>query len=568
MSNEPAKLAEESEDKPQEKSGADIIQKVKDEVNKLPTLWIDQPTIKSLLKELFGIDGFKYRFKTYGAKSLLDTLLPPQARDYIYASSTLLSLLAPDTVFTKVSGTIRNIALLDSLVDVITCKIERSSCLERYQTLTNILKDIKDCPIKLHDYYIDYESNVSMGGMFVVSMSQYAVGSRIELTSSMFNRTGDESETIHCKVMYRTAVIEDDKYGYFIRSTSSYCVVIAEVEEYHMYILMYISTTSDRHDLTIRRIYPGSMKIYGLYTKSSSSDFRRYSMSWCEALPFSMVDFSKFVCQIANGGVGVLPRSTIERRTDNEIFDINTDKLVKRILHAEQMGCSRSYALVGIPGTGKSFIMNKIVKDSKHAAVIIPCLPEQGMSWEYRNYLQTVITAISKQHIYILLDDFDKYMSDDENNGKTNQELIFFFDFLHDNCPGGVDPHGKVKKTFTLIATMNNPKILANAIIKRSERFDEVIEIGLPQPFIYGKRLNMIKDKGDATDFESRKFRLLYWYMRQKVITLADIGNIYAIMKTHRNKECNNCTYGIKDLFYAIRFIGKNRKSASKEYAI
>jgi hypothetical protein len=56
--------------------------------------------------------------------------------------------------------------------------------------------------------------------------------------------------------------------------------------------------------------------------------------------------------------------------------------------------------------------------------------------------------------------------------------------------------------------------------------------------------------------------------MRRKVITLADIGNVYAIMKTHRNKECNDCTYGIMDLLYAVKFIGKNRKAASKEYAI
>ena len=78
----------------------------------------------------------------------------------------------------------------------------------------------------------------------------------------------------------------------------------------------------------------------------------------------------------------------------------------------------------------------------------------------------------------------------------------------------------------------------------------------------------MIKDSGDITNFDALKFRPIYWYMRRKVITLADIGNIYAIMKTHRNKECVNCTYGVRDLLYAIKFIGKNRKSASKEYAI
>lgn len=551
----------------EKKADSDTIQKVKDEIRKLPELWLEKPTIKSLLTEMFGLDNLKARVHDYGLKSLIDTVLPHRAREYIYTADTVLSLLAPNTPMSKVSNTLRNFTLLDSLVDDITGKIERSNGLESYNVLSSVIKGIKDCPIKLSDYYIDLISDVPMGGMFIVSLSAYSVGSVVELHSNLFNRNGEESDTIHCKLVYRTAMIEEDKYGYIIHSsTASHFVVIAEVLEYNMYVFLFVNTTNDRHDLTIRRIYPGTMPIYGLYRKEV--DYNSNSMAWCRALPFSMVDFSKYVCSVGDGGVGVYKRSLIEHKTDKEIFDKKSEELVHRIVHADKMGCSRSYALVGIPGTGKSFIMNKIVKDNKDAAVLMPYMPEHGLSWDYRNYLQNIIKAISNLHIYIMLDDFDKYMSDEENSGKTSQELIFLFDFLHENCPGGVDKDGNPRKTFTLVATMNNPKTLANAIIKRSERFDEVIEIGLPQPFIYGKRLNMIKDSGDITDFDSLKFRPVYWYMRRKVITLADIGNIYAIMKTHRNKECVNCTYGVRDLLYAIKFIGKNRKSASKEYQI
>lgn len=560
------------EDQPAElpsdkKADSDTIQKVKDEIRKLPELWLEKPSIKSLLIEMFALDNLKARVQAYGMKSLMDTVLPNRAREYIYAADTVLSLLAPNTPISQVSNTVRNFTLLDSLVDDITGKIELSNGLESYNVLSSVIKEIKDCPIKLSDYYLDVITGVPMGGMFLVSISAYSVGSVVELRSNLFNRNGDESDTIHCKLVYRTAMVEEDKYGYLIHSsTASHFVVIAEVLEYNMYVFLFVNTSNDRHDLTIRRIYPGTMPIYGLYRKEA--DYNHNSMAWCRALPFSMVDFSKYVCHVGDGGVGVYKRSLIEHKTDKEIFDKKSEDLVHRIVHADKMGCSRSYALVGIPGTGKSFIMNKIVKDNKDAAVLMPYMPEHGLSWDYRNYLQNIIKAISNRHIYIMLDDFDKYMSDEENSGKTSQELIFLFDFLHENCPGGVDKDGNPRKTFTLVATMNNPKTLANAIIKRSERFDEVIEIGLPQPFIYGKRLNMIKDSGDITDFDSLKFRPIYWYMRRKVITLADIGNIYAIMKTHRNKECVNCTYGVRDLLYAIKFIGKNRKSASKEYAI
>jgi hypothetical protein len=60
----------------------------------------------------------------------------------------------------------------------------------------------------------------------------------------------------------------------------------------------------------------------------------------------------------------------------------------------------------------------------------------------------------------------------------------------------------------------------------------------------------------------------MYWYMRRKVITLADIGNIYSIMRLHRTKKGDSFKYTVGDLFYAVRYIGKNRKSASKEYEL
>ena len=209
-----------------------------------------------------------------------------------------------------------------------------------------------------------------------------------------------------------------------------------------------------------------------------------------------------------------------------------------------------------------------IISEAADAVIIEPNFPREGITCEFRNRLSASIHSISSKHIFIITDDFDKYMETDESSGKSTQELIYMFDYLRGECPGGVDENGNIRKTFTLIATMNNPKQLANAVIKRSERFDEVIEIGLPQPYVYGKRLMFLKDADDATDFESFKYRIVYWYMRHKVITLADIGNIYSILKTHRGKPCRNCTYGVRDLLYAVKMIIKNRSTANKDYVL
>jgi hypothetical protein len=574
MSNEVTESTVKSIPVEEQKPQADpnTIQKVKDELNKLPHIWLEKPTLAAFLDEVFGVSVLKERVKTYGAKALMDSVVSSNGREYLYALDTVLSLLAPTTPFTNISHFLRNVAMLDSMIGVMSDKIDRSCVLSHYSKISQSLKSLQDCPIRINDYYIDTYYNVPMAGMFMVMVSTYPVGTVLELKSDAFNRTGSESNVIHCKLLYRNATMEQDDYGYFVRSTVSTFAIVAAIEEYDMKIFLSVHTTADRHDLTIRRVSVSGTNIYGLYEKVKHPEYNTPSftctMDWCIGLPFSMVDFRKYYCLVFGGGVGIKDRDRFTKKAENDIFDKNTNALVKRIIHADAMGYSRAYALVGIPGTGKTFIMTKLVKENKDAAVLTPNFPGEGMTFEYLNYLERIISSIANKHIYVLLDDFDKFMSDDENSGKTNQNLIFFFDFLHRECPGGVDDNGNIRKTFTLIATMNNPKILANAIIKRSERFDEVIEIGLPQSFIYGKRLNMIKDAGDRTNYDSVKFRPVYWYMRRKVITLADIGNVYAIMKTHRNKECNDCTYGIMDLLYAVKFIGKNRKAASKEYAI
>ena len=558
------------EQKPQ--ADPNTIQKVKDELNKLPHIWLEKPTLAAFLDEVFGVSVLKERVRMYGAKALMDSVVSSNGREYLYALDTVLSLLAPTTSFTNMSHFLRNVVMLDSMIGVMSDKIDRSCTLSHYAKIAQSLKSLQDCPIRLNDYYIDTYYNVPMAGMFMVMVSTHPVGAVLELKSDAFNRTGSESNVIHCKLLYRNATMEQDDYGYFVRSTVSTFAIVAEIEEYDMKIFLSVHTTADRHDLTIRRVSVSGTNVYGLYEKVKHPAYNTSAftcnMDWCIGLPFSMVDFRKYYCFVFDCGVGIKDRDSFTKKAENDVFDKNTNALVKRIIHADAIGYSRAYALVGIPGTGKTFIMTKLVKENQEAAVIMPNFPNEGMTFEYRNYLERIISSIANKHIYVLLDDFDKFMSDDENSGKTNQNLIFFFDFLHRECPGGVDENGNLRKTFTLIATMNNPKILANAIIKRSERFDEVIEIGLPQSFIYGKRLNMIKDAGDRTNYDSVKFRPVYWYMRRKVITLADIGNVYAIMKTHRNKECNDCTYGIMDLLYAVKFIGKNRKAASKEYAI
>ena len=551
-----------------DRDDGNVIQKIKDELKKLPSFWLDRPTMRALLGNMLAVDDIKFRLKKYGLKSFASTILPYKSREYFYSLDTILSILAPNTKASGVMHTVRNVVLLDSMVDEITGKIERSSDLTCIAELNSYISSLKDFPYKLSDYYIDQAFDVSLAYMFLREITKYPVGAVVELKSPWFvGKDRTAQGVIHCKLEYKKATPEEVHVDHILRSTQTSLVAVCDIPEYGIKLLARAPTSPDPKDITIRRLFSAGTQIYGMYSSEADAACGP-GLGWAGALPFSLVDFDEFAVQVVGATVATVPRSYLRRKTAADLFDEKSDALVKRILHADQMGCSRSYALVGIPGTGKSFIMNKVANEVKDAAIILPCFPEDGITVDARLQVQNVIEAVSVKHVFILLDDFDKYLADELSNGRTSSQLILLFEFLHSQCPGGVDENGNVKKTFTLIATMNNPTILSNAIIKRSERFDEVIDIGLPDSHIYGKRLNMLKDADDKTDFTSLKFRLAYRYMRKKIITLADIGNIYAIMKTHRNKDCVNCTYGVRDLLYAVKCIRKNRTSASKEYEI
>ena len=175
----------------------------------------------------------------------------------------------------------------------------------------------------------------------------------------------------------------------------------------------------------------------------------------------------------------------------------------------------------------------------------------------YNKFCELLSTA-PHQHMLILMDDMDKTEAID----KVSKQLINMFSIMHQRRPGGPG-----KLTFTFIATINNPTLLGNAIIKRSNRFDEVIKMDRPTVKILGKHMNAIKDaEHDRTNYRSVMLLPAYVYMRMHGMTLADIGNIYDILhiKTSRERE----KFGAWSLIKAARTIVKNKKNATKEYVL
>ena len=556
--------APEKENEQSPRDITDAIKKIKDTISGLPGLWIDKSaTVASVLYNLFECESRKQRFKHIGFKSFFESMISFDAAEYIYAIDSAVSLLAPNSIAQKVTSTARNVALLDSMVDLIADKVSVSDSFNASYDIKKILKDCKDCHIRPRDFDCDSFDDVDLISIFMAAFVGRQVGEVFELKSPKFAtyQMNLKNDTIHCKLVYLSIPLEMDEYGIYYRDAlRNSAVIIAEIKEFDSYVLIAPRGAADRNDITIRRLCTGGMKVYLLHHIAKDDD----DIAWVRYLPFATIDMrTKYLNVFNNGSIYAAERSVFNELCKKAIFDKRTEALIERISSSGKTRCSRSYALVGIPGTGKSFIMNKLAADDIESAIIMPIIGEEGLTYEMQRMLNRIMRSLPQEHIYILLDDFDKCIGSKEDRGQINQKLIEFFSSIHLSCPGGKNEH-----TFTLIATMNNPKLLNNAIIKRSERFDEVIEIGLPQPEVYGKRLNSLKVEGDQTDYTAKKFGLLYRYMRHKVITLADLGNIYNILRIHRAKNSDTFTFSIRDLLYAVRFIGKNRSSASKEYEI
>ena len=476
MNNAPQPVAESvAPEKEEEQSPRDItdaIKKIKDSVSGLPNLWVNKSaTLKSVISELFECDTIRNRFKKVGLDAFFETLISYDAAEYIYAVDSAISLLAPNSFIHKVTTVARNVALLDSMVDLIADKVSVTDAFNDTTEVNKIMKECKDCHIRPRDFDCDSVENVDLSSFFLIAFVGVHIGDSVELVSPKFRSYGDKNiDTVHCKLVYSTVTLEMDEYGLLYHDAlKSSATFVIEVKEFNAYILLSPRGGADRLDITIRRLYTAGLTFYVLHHNNEDDG----EIGWVRALPFATIDMSKKYLSVYNGGsIYANDRAEFCTQSKSCIFDKRTEELVARIAASGKNRCSRAYALVGIPGTGKSFIMNKLASEDTSSAIIMPCIGEDGLNYEMQRTINVMLRSLPQEHVFILLDDFDKCVGSNSDKGTINQMIIEFFSNLHRNCPGGDSNH-----TFTLIATMNNPKLLNNAIIKRSERFDEVIDL-------------------------------------------------------------------------------------------
>ena len=578
MFNEPIKLISlrartESapEDAPVEESSKfdiDMLRKLEGILGTLKYITInDKVTLKKFIRSLFRSDHSNDTVaKTVWARRFLN----PRVNEYLSVASQIADMMAPRTPFANALGFLRNIALLDSLTASLPDKIQSGS---QYDMLADLKKSLQQhknnvCPVNPDDFQHIRTCTVEMGGTLMAYLGEMPIGTR-------FIATYPGHEAREFELVYRSSdlVCRNGRYEILDSTESKVDFVIKDLPGSENNkssgdcepprtepVYMFFGLEGSEGVRTKKRYISPANAMGAVFCCNEDS----FWISKMTSLPYAVIDATVSQVNICETEVYLIPRK-VKEPVDNAELPYSKKNIhnLDEIIHGINIGLSRSYALVGIPGTGKSQFMYELMHRCKDSLIVN--LTEMTFDPERNpraSSAQRIIRAVPHQHILVLVDDMDKT----EHIGDVPKALIGLFECLHDDRPGGEN-----ELSFTFIATINNPTILGNAVIKRSNRFDEVIQMDLPSVGIYAKQLEKLREsKGtnDCTNYRSLWFYPVYRYMKAKSVTLADLSNIYDILRI-RCKKTGTCTkFGIRDMLNAAKTIVRNKKNADKEYKL
>jgi hypothetical protein len=203
-------------------------------------------------------------------------------------------------------------------------------------------------------------------------------------------------------------------------------------------------------------------------------------------------------------------------------------KIIKAIKIAFDKGLSRSYALVGQPGTGKTIGAQQI-SNAYPDVCTFKITADVIVDSDQTDAMLRYIKAIKK--CIIILDDMDSYSLTDKNDNVIS--YLNFFDKLNQAAKND-------QVSYIFFATINDPKKVNQRIMRRSGRIDEMFEIGMPSAntmrylFKYNdERVN----KEHPTDFSDPKFDDVIQFAIESGITAADITNIFTDIVIYSGTE-------------------------------
>ena len=244
--------------------------------------------------------------------------------------------------------------------------------------------------------------------------------------------------------------------------------------------------------------------------------------SFMNMLFVNNIDTEKFMFTFdENGNLSELvrPKAIPENFVSAKIPEIIN---AVKILHDKKL--SRSYALVGNAGTGKTIGAQQISNaflDVCTFKITKNVIENEEVLKSMMRYVRAIKRCI------IILDDMDRSDLSEKNNSVC--AYLKFFDDLNQAAKND-------QVSYVFIATINDPSKINKVIMCRSGRIDQMLEIGFPDVEAL-KYLFEYNDKSlnpdNLTDFRDPSFDEAFRYAVETQITAADIYNIFSDMAVY-----------------------------------
>ena len=268
---------------------------------------------------------------------------------------------------------------------------------------------------------------------------------------------------------------------------------------------------------------------------------------------YRRLDYHKYHFYVDQSKIMVANNDSFFTGGDNDCWVQSAEltRLRKECQRVSALNMTRSYALVGPPGTGKTGMCEHLMTElCNDGYTLVRCSLDKRMMGTMLG--KVLLTTKMTSKCAILFDDLDQL--DIKRKGSDNVgEFLGFFSALN-----------KSDVPVILFSTVNNPKNVNSTIMGRPERIDEVVPINTPDVNMtkellcrYGKKNGYSIDADVLEDVATELVDLS--------ASVADIKNLTVMMRVkHDAKD----SYNYDEFKVGIDALKQSREVARKNFCV